>query len=89
MLLSSSPDMLCWGSLPALTAENDGSQEEEERGGDQQEETKHGEDADHLDPVEDHGAPRVAQLAPAGPGVVVSEEEVSLIFVRIKPGNAR
>ena len=89
MVLSSSPRYVVLSILPARTAENDRSQEEEERGGQEEQQPKHREDADHLDPVQDHRAPRVSQLPPAGPGVVVSEEEVSLIFVRIKPGNAR
>ena len=67
-------------SLPALTAENDRRQEEEERRGQEEQQSEHGEDPDHLEPVEDHRAPRVTQLAPAGPGVVVAEEEVALII---------
>ena len=67
------------GTVPALAAENHGREEEDEGGGHHQQDSEHGEDADHLSPVQDDGAPGVAQLPPAGAGVVVTEQEVSLV----------
>ena len=80
--------------LPALAAQDDGGEGDEQRRGHQQQQPEHGEDGEHLqpvqystvqcstvqylEPVQHHGHAGVAQLAATRAGVVVAQQEVAL-----------
>ena len=64
---------------PTLAAEDEGRHGEDERRGQEDEQPEHREYSHHLTSVEEDGHPGVAQAAATLPGVVVAEQEVSLL----------